>query len=72
MNLYRYTLGDALAGGCVLARTGAEAVIKVRNFYDARGAYGEECDNYKDDEIHVWAGGEGFIEQAPDVVEVYP
>ena len=70
--LFRYMIGDVVAGGCVVAASWKEAEAKVRAYYCEFVAYGDSYLTLKDEEITVWGDGEGFIEECPDVVEVYP
>lgn len=72
MILFRYMVGDVLAGGCVLATNETEAESKVRAFYDELAAISGDNTVYTGAEITVWQGGDGFIEKFPDAVEVYP
>lgn len=72
MHLYRYMVGDTLAGGCVLAANDKDATTKVRAFYDELATYSDNNALYVGAEITVWRSGEGFIKEFPDVVEVYP
>jgi len=65
-------VGDTLAGGCVQAANELEAAKKVKAFYDMLATYSEHNAVYIGAEITVWQFGEGFIEEFPDVVEVYP
>ena len=69
--LYRYMVGDIYAGGCVLASSVEDAIAKVRAFYREMMKQDVDCD-YEDTRITAWDYGEGFLEECPDVVEVYP
>ena len=72
MRMFRYMVGDVLAGGCVAASGHDEAQAKVRAFYDELVAQCSSNETYKNAEITVWDNGEGFMLNYPDVVEVYP
>ena len=65
-------VGDVLAGGGVLASNRDEALEKDKAFYIEMAARDSYYEKYKNAEFIVWNDGEGFIDSAPDVVEVYP
>ena len=71
MKIWRYMVGDVVAGGCVLASTSEEATAKVRAFYDELATYCDKNETYIGIEITVWDDGEGFMQKFPDVLEVY-
>jgi hypothetical protein len=70
--MFRYMIGDTLAGGCVAAADEDAALAKVRAYYNVLAAYGDGNEIYETAEITVWGDGEGFLLDHPDVVEVYP
>lgn len=72
MKMFRYMVGDVLAGGCVVAANHDEALTKVRAYYDELAAYGNGNEIYETANITVWHDGDGFLCKHPDVVEVYP
>jgi hypothetical protein len=65
-------LGDVLAGGCVVASDEAEALTKVRAFYNEMAELCCSNENFKNEKISVWDDCEGFLAKHPDVIEVYP
>ena len=72
MILYRYMIGDVVAGGCVVALSKKDAHTKVKAYYEEYSTWHENNTGLKDEEITVWLDGEGFIDEHPHVVEVYP
>ena len=73
MTIFRYIVGDEYAGGCVVAANEDEARTKVRAYYDEMTKIcGTKYGKYINAEIAVWNGGDGFMSDFPDVVEVYP
>lgn len=70
--MFRYMVGDVMAGGCVIAANQDEALVKVKAFYYELATRSEHCEIYKTANFIVWNDGEGFMGDFPDVVEVYP
>ena len=71
MILFRYMLGDALNGGCVIASNIEEATKKVKAYYEEYATCCYRKEQIIGEDIKVWYDDEAYIGEHPDVLEVY-
>jgi len=72
MKMFRYMVGDVLAGGFVMASNQDEELVKVKAFYNELTTRNDNDSIYNDAEFIVWNDGEGCMVEFPDVLQVYP